>query len=235
MRFIGSVDLRATNAQSAILVLAFFGAVARLLWGVVRPWLLWPALLLLAASPELLRQTQSGSPDLALAAYLGLFVLGAGLWLWRGEGLGLGVAFVSGAAALLIKSEGTPQLLVLAVLCGLFGWAHARRRVGTLALAVGGALLAAAPWFIWRQTHDITSLSGVPLGDALDPGYLLDRTERVGPAANKLLFHLTNPREWLIVVPLAVVASLYSRGARAASSGSRRRRRSSSATRSGCG
>jgi hypothetical protein len=209
MRFIGSVDLRAMNAQTAIMVLAFFGAVARLLWGVVRPWLLWPGLLLLAASPELLRQTQSGGADLALAAYLGLFAIGAGLWLWRGDGLGLGIAFISAATALVVKSEGLPQVAILAVLAGIFGWRHARGRVGGLALALAGALVTALPWFVWRQTHNIKSLSDVPLGDALDPGYLLDRTERVGTAANKLAFHLTNPREWLIVVPLAVVASVY--------------------------
>jgi hypothetical protein len=211
MKFIGSIDMRATTGQSAILLVAFFGAAARLLWGTVRPWLLWPGLLLLAASPELLRQTQSGGADVPLALYLALFALGAAVWLWRGDAIGLGVVLVSGAAALLIKSEGAPQLALLAVILGAFGWT-ARARVGRLALAVGGAFVAAAPWLVWRQAHGVKSLSDVALGDALDPGYLLDRTARLGPAANKLAFHLTNPREWLIIVPLALVASLYVAG-----------------------
>ena len=209
MRFIGSLDLRATNAQSALLVLAFFGAAGRLLWGAVRPWVLWPGLLLVAASPELLRQTQSGGADVPLAVYLALFVLGGGVWLWRGEALGLGVALVSGATALLLKSEGAPQLALLALLLALFGWAHARGRVWGLAGAFAGAVVAASPWLAWRQAHDVRSLSGVALGNAFSPSYLSDRTEHLSEAANKLAFHLTNPREWLIVVPLAVVASLW--------------------------
>jgi hypothetical protein len=208
MRFVGSVDLRVTTGQSALLVLALFGAAARLLWGAVRPWVLWPGLLLLAASPELLRQTQSGGADVPLAVYLALLVLGAGVWLWRADTLGLGVVVVAGAAALLIKSEGAPQVAILAVLLAVFGWPFARRRVWTFAGAVVAAVVAASPWLIWRQAHDVQSMSDVGLGNALSPSYLFDRTDRVGPAANKLAYHLTNPREWLIIVPLAVVASL---------------------------
>ena len=57
------------------------GSLARLLWGLVRPWLLWPGLLFVAAAPEFFRQVQGGGADLPVACYVVLFAVGAGVWL----------------------------------------------------------------------------------------------------------------------------------------------------------
>ena len=63
LSFVGRVDLRAVNAELAVLAVAFFAAVARLLWGRVRPAALWGGLLFAAVAPKLLDLLQSGGAD----------------------------------------------------------------------------------------------------------------------------------------------------------------------------
>jgi hypothetical protein len=202
MRFVGRIDLRAVDAQTALLVVGFVGAVARLLWGRVRPWLLAVGLLPLVAAPELWRHAQGGLADLVLALFLALFALALALWAFELRGFWILVAAVAGAAAASIKSEGLPELLVLAAVAAAFA---GRRALGGIALATGLALLTAVPWWLWRAAHDVPASTSVR--DALDPGYLGDRTERAGPAAQELLAQLLHPH-WLFVVPLLAILSV---------------------------
>jgi hypothetical protein len=204
MRFVGRIDLRAVDAQLALLVVAFFGAAARLLWGSVRSWILWPVLLVLAACPELLRQTQSGGADLPLAAYVGLTVLAAVGWLARRQPFFLVLVTVFGAAAASIKVEGAAQLILLVAVPAAFTWRRAHGHLRPLYLSLVVALLVAAPWFIWSRIHDLPH--AYSLGKALDPAYLAARAERVSPSAHELGRHLTSVREWLLVVPAFVAA-----------------------------
>ena len=202
MRFVGEIDLRAIDAQLAILLVAFVGAVARLLWGRVRPWLLATGLLLLFAAPELHRHSQGGLADLALALFLALFALALGLWAAEQRWFFVLVAFAAGTASVAIKSEGVPELLVLAVVVAAFA---GRRALGGIVLATGAALATAVPWALWRRAHDVPA--SVSVRDALDPGYLADRSGRAGPAAQELAEQLLHPH-WLFVVPLAAVLSI---------------------------
>jgi hypothetical protein len=199
MEFVGRVDLRALNAQIAILVAAFVAAVARLLWGHVRPWILWIALLLLIMSPELLHQTQSGGADLPLAVYLALAVLAAVLWLTAGEGFFLAVAAVAAAAAASIKVEGTPQLVLLVALPAVLLWHVARRRTTGLLAALAAAWATSIPWLVWIGLHDVDSAFSLRKG--LDPGYLADRTERIWPSAHAVASSIVG-RDWPLVVPV---------------------------------
>ena len=198
VRVAAEVDVRAMNAQLAILVVAFLAAAARLLWGWVRPWLVWSSLLLLAASPAFLHHTQSGMADLPLAVFLSLSLLAGVGWLAAGSGFHLGLVVVFGAAAAAIKTEGLPELVLLLGLLGLFA---PRRRAGFW-LAGAAVAATALPWLAWRAAHDIGGR--VALGDGLDPGFLADRVDRLHPGTVGLLSHLLNPTEWLLVVPLAV-------------------------------
>jgi hypothetical protein len=202
LRFVGKIDVRVMDAQLALLLLGFVGAVARLLWGRVRPWLLFGGLLLLVASPELLRHVQSGGADLVLAIFLALSGLGAALWLLGGDRLGLVVAGVCGAAALATKTEAAAELaIVLAV-----ALVAAPRRRRPLLVCAAAAYATLVPWWIWKAAHDVPER--VPLRDALDPSYLADRADRVGQSASTLAGHFLDPTEWLLVVPLLVVLSL---------------------------
>lgn len=205
MRFVGEIDVRAVDAQLAILLVAFVGAVARLLWGSVRPWLLAVALLLLAASPELLRHAQGGIADLPLAIYLTLFTLALAGWVARRHGFWLLVAAVSGAASVAIKSEGLPQLLIVAAFVAIVAGLVDARAIAGIGLAVGIAVLTAVPWLLWRDAHDVPS--SVRARDALDPGYLADRADRAEQSASSLAQELLHPH-WLFVVPLVLVLGL---------------------------
>jgi hypothetical protein len=206
LRFVGSVDLRAVNGQLGILAVAFLAAVARLLWGLVRPWLLWPGLLLIAAAPEFFRQAQGGGADVPVACYVILFAVAAGVWLLRGEPLALFSAFAFAAAALAIKNEGLPEALLALVVLSAAGFRAGGRRLAWAWAAFAGALALAAPWLVWRQVHGIQA--DVSFIRSFDVGYLLDRTDRIRPTLDALQAHLFAPGEWLIDVPLAVALAL---------------------------
>jgi hypothetical protein len=203
VRLVGEIDLRAADGQLAILALAFLGAAARLLYGAVRAWVLAAALLLLVASPEFLRHVHGGLADLPLAIFLSLAALLLAGWILRRSYLYLGLAVVFAAAAAQIKSEGLPQALLLFGVAAVVAALAARQAlVGVLA---GGAVafLSALPWIAWRSAHDVPSSVG--LRDALDPGYLAERSDRVGPALGAVTGHLADPTEWLLLVPLLLV------------------------------
>jgi hypothetical protein len=202
VRVSGDVDVRAMNAQLGILVVAFLAAAARLLWGWVRPWVLWASLLLLAASPEFLRHAQGGMADLPLAIFLSLSLLAGAGWLATGRLFYAGLVVVFGSAAAAIKTEGLPEVLLLLALLGLFS---RQRRVG-LWLSGAAAAATAVPWLAWRAAHDVGGR--VALGDGLHPAYLADRVDRLGPGAEGLLAHMLDPTEWLLLVPLAVALAL---------------------------
>jgi hypothetical protein len=202
VRLAGDLDVRAMNAQLGIFAVAFLAAWARLLWSWVRPWLLCLSLLLLAASPEFLRHTQSGMADFPLAVFLSLSLLAGVGWLATGSVFYATLLAVFGAAAAAIKSEGLPEVVLLTICLGLFA---TRRRLG-LWLAGAAAVVTAIPWLAWRGANDIGGR--VALGDALDPGYLGDRAGRLGPGIRGLAAHLLDPSEWLLLVPIAVALSL---------------------------
>jgi hypothetical protein len=205
VRLTGSLDLRAVDVELAVLVVAAIAAAARLLSPYVRPSFLWPGLLLVLASPELHRQVQGGGADLPLGMYLALFVLCGGVWLARAEHLALALALLFGAAALQIKTEGAPQLLVFAVVLSLFARRSPRRVLGLWAAVAGGFALA-APFLIWRQIHGLRN--DISLAHALSPAFLAHRTDRAGTAARALGHQLVSPRDWLLLVPLAVLLAL---------------------------
>ena len=193
---VGGLDVRVMCAQLALLTIAFVGAVARLLWGYVRPAVLAGSLLLLVLSPELWRHVQGGVADLPLAIYLALGVLAGAVWLKSREAFHLALAGLSLAVALQIKTEALPEVIALVTVGALF----ARR----LALA-GIALAAAAPWIIWRSVHDVPSRAELDFS----------RTERVPDALRAVAEHLFDPTEWLVVVPLVIALALLARRPRA--------------------
>jgi hypothetical protein len=189
---VGSTDVRVMCAQLALLTVAFVGAVARLLWGYVRPGVLAGALLLLVLSPELWRHVQGGVADLPLALYLATGVLCGALWLRTRSTFHLVLAGVCAAFALQIKSEALPEVAALAVVGALF----ARR----LALA-GLSLVFALPWLAWKWAHD------VPGRAELD----FSRVERLPDALLATAEHLFDPTEWTLLLIAAIALALLAR------------------------
>jgi hypothetical protein len=205
MDFVRSVDLRAVNAQVAILLAALVASVARLLWGRVRPWILWTGLAVLVASAELLRQTQSGGADVPLAVFLSLTVLAAVLWLASGQWFFVGLAGVSAAAAASVKVEGTAQLVVLVALPAILVAPIVLRRGLVLIAALLAAWATSVPWLVWQAAHDVPS--EFDLSSAFDPVYLADRVERVVPSAKAVALSLVG-REWPLIVPVFAVLTI---------------------------
>jgi hypothetical protein len=193
---VGQLDVRVMCAQLALLTVAFVGAVARLLWGYVRPELLAGGLLLLVLSPELWRHVQGGVADLPLAIYVALFALGLALWIGTGDRFALFVAGVGGVVAVQVKTEGIAEVLVVAAVAAIAARRQARLR--GLFVAAGIAAVSALPWLVWRLVHDVPSRA--PLADALD----FDRAGRLGPTLSELTARLLDPLSWLVVVPLLV-------------------------------
>jgi len=202
-RLTGSLDLRIVDVELGVLVVAMLAAAARLLASRIRPAVLWPCLLLISVSPELHRQVLGGGADLALAVYLALFVLCGALWLAEGGLFELALAVVFGAAAVQIKTEGAPQLLLFAAVLSLAGWKVGRRRQLGLWGGVALAFASALPFLAWRQDHGLRN--DISLRHALDPSFLAGRTERVAPAARALGHQLVNPHDWFLVVPAVLL------------------------------
>jgi 4-amino-4-deoxy-L-arabinose transferase-like glycosyltransferase len=205
VKFAGELDVRAMNAQLGIMSVAFLGAVARMLWGHVRPVLVLGVLMFLLLCPEFVRQSQSGGADIPLAAILALFVLAAVGWLRSAHPGWLLLIGSFAAAAVAMKAEGAPQtLLFLTVIAAFGGWRRWRRTVVLAAVSVG-ALLTSLPWTLWKHEHHVKGVTN--LGDALSIDYLRDHTERLDLAVEALARHATASSEWLVLVPAVIVVS----------------------------
>ena len=205
MRFVGSIDLRAIDAQLAFMLIAFFAAAARLLWGRVRVSILLPALLVVASAPEFLRQAQGGDADVPLAIYLALGLLAAGGWIALRNRFALVLFFVFTATAFAIKSEGIPEVLLDVAILSAVAWRTHRALLPLWSVLVA-AIATSVPWFAWRAAHGVTNVFS--LRDALSPSYLGDHTALLHSAVNVLGHHLTSVREWSLIVPLAVVLAV---------------------------
>jgi hypothetical protein len=144
--------------------------------------------------------------DLPLAIFLALFLVAGAGWLATGSGFHLLLAFAFAATALATKTEGLPQLLLVLAVVSVLAVRARPRRVAALWASTAAAFATFVPWLVWRAANGIEGR--VPLSDALDPGYLADRTGRIGPAAEALAGHLADPTEWLVVVPLALALSV---------------------------
>jgi hypothetical protein len=193
---VGEVDVRVMDAQLALLTVALFGAVARLLWGHVRAEVLAAALLLLACCPELWRHVQGGIADLPLAIYVSLSIVATVLWMRTDARFYLFLGAFCAAVALQIKTEALPEVAAVAIV----GVALCRDR--RLALASLAALATALPWLAWRFVHDVPSRAG-----ELDFG----RVDRIPRTLESIFGHLLDPTEWLVVVPLFVALALIAR------------------------
>jgi hypothetical protein len=195
-------DFRAANVEMAVLLVSFVGATARLLWGRVRPAVLLPALLLVFAAPELLRQAQGGAADVPLAIYLALALLAAAGWLAERRPVALLLLVVFGAAAVSIKTEGLFELPLFLAIMSLFAW-----RAGRALLPLWGACAAAVatlvPWLVWRSVHGVSNVFSIR--DALSPGYLSERTDLLRSAADILGHDFTSIRQWSLILPLTIV------------------------------
>jgi hypothetical protein len=201
-RAAGSFETQALLRHVWLLLVAFVWALAYLLREQVRPLVWAPLLLLAAAAPGVWDQLLSGYADVPLAIFACLGAVSMALWLSRDDGRLLALAAIMLAAAANTKNEG----LMAAVALLLVGWVIALAgglRWRQFLFAAAAVAVAVLPWRIWTAAHDIKG--DMPAGKGLDPGFLLDRTDRVWPAVEAIGHQLGDQGQWLYLFPLAVL------------------------------
>jgi hypothetical protein len=200
IRFVGRVDMRAVNVQEAYLLIGFAGSVARLLWGTLRPWILWGGVLFSLALPELVRQAQGGAADVPLALYVTAALVAAVVWLLQRTPLALALAGVFSAAAFSTKSESYPDIALWLVLLTVVCWRFTPRRVAAVWAAVALGAVTSLPWIIWKAIHGVQNQ--VRLNDLFSPTYLAHHGGTLHESNAFITLHFRNVHEWTIVFPL---------------------------------
>jgi 4-amino-4-deoxy-L-arabinose transferase-like glycosyltransferase len=206
-RFAG-VAPEVLDYQSWLLVAGFALAVLELVRRRGVPLVLsgWTIAMAITA-PSLGIQAATAEADVPLAVFVAC-AAGFGLvWL---EERRLGALVLVGvllAAAFASKVEGTIFAVALLLPLAALAW-RSSRRDGLLAVAAGVAAFAVTllPWRLWLAAHDVENQA--TLGRVTDLGLLRDEAERVPEAAGTMVWELVDPRSWLLVVPMALVAAV---------------------------
>ncbi len=209
--FAGGVETSALPFQHALLGAAFFVAAAALLSTRVQGWILWPSLLVLALAPNIAFYLEAALADLAVAYFVGLGAIACALWLLEEMRGTLPLAGIFLAAASLTKTEGFMLSAVLVVALTLATLVRTRqpRRRRPLLLLAAAPILALSAWKVWLAAND-QPLGSVlySVSDALRPGYLAERIDRLTYAAGELLGLVFDPQRWLLIAPLALLAGV---------------------------
>ena len=205
--FTGSTDASPLAVESWVLAVAFFAALWSLLSVRVRPAILWPCLALLASLPNVTAMIGSSLGDEPLMLLLGLGAACAGLWVLEREPRLAALAALFVAAAALTKNEGLPPALAMGLTMLAAGLVGSPRRALAPALVLVAPLVAFAPWRIWMHAHRLPPSPDYSLSDLVRPAVLADRFHRLSYAAGALPAHLFSRKEWLVAIPLALVAT----------------------------
>jgi hypothetical protein len=197
-RAMGGVDERLVHLQLLGLAVGFVGA----LWALLRPRvpgeLLGLSALAIVAAPGFLDTLASNYADVPVAIFVALGLAALARWLLDDEPRLLGWAALFFAAAALTKNEGA--LFAGAAVVATLVVARRRRPL----LFVGGAtFLPLVPWRIFVALHHIHDPALRP-GD-LRPSALARHTDRVAPAASRLVRELLFTQHGLLV-PMTIVA-----------------------------
>ena len=196
-RAMGAFDGTLIHVQLAFLAFGFALSLWTLLRERVPPALAGATILAIVAADSTLRQLAANLADIPLAFFVALGVVTLTRTLIDGRRDLLPFAAVMLGAATLTKPEGL--LFAVAALAPFVLIARTRASVVT-AVAVALILL---PWRVFVAVHGLKNPE-YSFGDALDPSYLSDRSERVRPAVEGV-WHQVWSSGWGWLVPLALV------------------------------
>ncbi len=203
-RAAGEFDTQALLRHVWLLLVAFVWAVAYLLRGRVRPVVWAPLLLLAAAAPGVWQQLLTGYADVPMAIFACLGAIALALWLGDGDRRSLALAAIMLAGTASVKNEGLMAAVVLLAVAGAIAW---RRRLDLrgFGIAAGAVVAAILPWRLWLAANGIEG--DMPVSKTItDPGYMLDRTDRIRPAFEAIARELADQDRWLYLLPLAALA-----------------------------
>jgi hypothetical protein len=203
-RFMGRLDTMVIHVQFWLLLVGFLVAAYELLRDRVPQSLLWPSLLLVGTAPALAENLTSAYGDAPVAFFFALAAIAGWRYLVTGERRSVWFMGLIAGAAVATKPEGSPFVLGLFLLLVVFSLARRRSLVPLVWPAVW-CLVSIVPWRIWISDHGIRS--STPIGKGLDPGYLVDRFDRVWPSVRTIV-EKSFDGDWLAIVPIALVAGL---------------------------
>jgi hypothetical protein len=211
MTFMGSPDVVTLHLQFWFLFVGFVAAVVGLLGSRVRPVFLWTPLLLVLVTPRVSGYALQAQADFLLEELLAVAVLLIGLWLLDRSDWQLVAAAILLAAAMLSKREGVlfGECVVLAAAGAT--WRQARAAWPRL-VAVGlVAALATLPWWILLHVRGLDAETPEAGGIGL-----FSHLDRAWPSLKLTFSTLFDYHQWLVVIPVAVlaVAAAFAAGAR---------------------
>jgi hypothetical protein len=195
---LGGVDERLVHLQMLGIAVGFVGALWAILRPRVSPELLGLSVLAIVAAPGILDVLAANYADVPLALFLALGVAALAGWLYDGErNLLVWAAFFLACAAM-TKNEGA--LFAGAAIAATLAVAPRRRPVLGVALV---AFIPLVPWRIFVAMHHIHDPALQPKD--LRPGTLAHHTDRIRPAAARLVHELMYAHHGLLV-PMTLVA-----------------------------
>jgi len=197
-RSMGAFDGTLIHVQLALLGFGFAAALWTLLRERVPEALAGASILAIVAADSTLRQLAANLADIPLAFLVALGVVALGRTLLDENARLLPFAAVMLGAATLTKPEGL--LFAAAALVPFVLIARTRASLLTAAAVV----LILLPWRVYTAIHGLKNPE-YSLGDALNPSFLADRSERVRPAFEGV-WHQVWSSGWSWLVPLALVA-----------------------------
>ncbi|HEU5142124.1 MAG TPA: hypothetical protein VFU04_03090 [Solirubrobacterales bacterium] len=202
-RAAGEFDSQAILRHVWLFLVAFVWAVAFLMRGRVRPVVWAPLLLLAAAAPGVWQQLLTGYADVPMAIFACLGAMSLALWLSDGDGRFIALATIMLAAAANAKNEGLMVVVALLLVAGAISVVR-RFRLPELLIASGVVVLSILPWRAWTSVQGIEG--DLPISKGItDPGYMIDRIDRVWPAIESIGNQLADQAQWLQLLPLAAL------------------------------
>jgi hypothetical protein len=210
--FVGAFHPTLLAFQVVLLGVAFLGAMPALVDRFVPPWLSFPLLALLAVSSGFFWRMQSLMADQTLAYLIATAALACVIWLYEPRPAWLLLALATLVAAALTKLEGATLGLLLAVVVAAAAFVL-RGRAGAPALLLLLGPAAIEPWRLWLGSHHLpVSATDYHASDLLKLHFLSARTWRFDYAAHWMLHSVFRTGQWLVILPLALVALLLASG-----------------------
>jgi hypothetical protein len=187
-----------------------FVAFVRMIYEVVAPrghaLVLWAVLTMLVAAPSTTNQLAAAEADIPVAALAAAAGLCTYRWLGERRRGFIAMTAVLAAGASATKVEGLVFVLSLFAAATLVVAITERPRAAIEPLAAAAAAIAVAvvPWRLWLSSHHVPTQAS--LSRSADVAFLFHHVGRLPIALAYVLAKLFDPRAWLFLAPLAVLA-----------------------------
>ncbi len=198
---LGRFDGTLLHVQLGLLAFGFAAAAWTLLRERVPAALAGLTVLAIVSATAFVKQLSTNYADVPLAIFVALGAICLARWLAEGDATLARAAALFLGAATLTKPEGL--LFAAAALAAALAAGGRARARGTALVALATALVL-LPWRIFVAGHHLKNPE-YSLGDALNPAYLADHADRLGPTLRSVAGHAFS-LDWGLLLPLALAA-----------------------------